>query len=125
MQRGNGGGMKVIIAGSRSIDDIQLVRDAVKESGWGVDEVVCGGAAGVDRLGAIWAGENKIKVTCFRAKWNLQGKSAGIIRNMKMGNYGDALIAVWDGDSHGTHHMIGHMLTLGKPVYIKKVEVKV
>ena len=43
--------MKTIIAGSRSITDIQLLYDAIRESGFQITEVVCGEARGADRLG--------------------------------------------------------------------------
>ena len=44
-------------------------------------------------------------LTRFPADWN-KGKSAGYIRNEKMANYADALIAFWNGMSRGTEHMI-------------------
>ena len=34
------------------------------------------------------------------------GKSAGFRRNEQMAEFADALIAFWDGKSHGTKHMI-------------------
>lgn len=34
------------------------------------------------------------------------GKSAGIVRNIQMRDYADALICFWDGKSTGTAHMI-------------------
>ena len=38
-----------------------------------------------------------------------------------MGNYSDALIAVWDGKSRGTKHMIYYARKKGLVVYVKNV----
>jgi len=46
--------MKTIIAGSRDISNQDIINNAVKESRINITEVVCGGARGVDTLGAIW-----------------------------------------------------------------------
>ena len=69
-------------------------------------EIVSGGARGADRYGEIFAGTNKLKLTKFPAKWNEYGKSAGYKRNKQMAEYADMLIAIWDGSSRGTKHMI-------------------
>lgn len=98
--------MKTIIAGSRDIDDLHLVRDAVRRSGFDVSEVVSGRARGVDRVGEEWAFLNDIPVRLFPANWDVHGKAAGAIRNAEMADYSEALIAVWDGKSKGTKNMI-------------------
>lgn len=98
--------MKTIIAGSRTINDPKLVHQAVKDCNWDITEVVCGGAKGIDSLGAEWAKANNIPIKLFPADWNTFGKRAGIIRNLEMACYADALIAIWDGHSRGTLHMI-------------------
>ena len=43
--------MKVIIAGTRSVDDYKLVVNTIQRSGYSITEVVSGCATGVDRLG--------------------------------------------------------------------------
>jgi hypothetical protein len=98
--------MKVIIAGSRSIRDYSLVVQAISDSGFEVSEVVSGRAAGVDTMGEQWANERNIPCTRFPAKWDVYGKRAGIKRNEEMAAYADAMIAIWDGVSRGTSHMI-------------------
>lgn len=120
--------MKTIIAGSRSITDPQVIVEAIKASGFDITEVVCGGARGVNTLGREWAVEDEgkiIPVKMFLAEWDVFGKSAGYRRNAEMAAYADALIAVWDGESKGTHHMINLALKAGLKVYIHKTgEVK-
>lgn len=116
--------MKVIVAGSRSITDYFVVETAIKESGFKIDELVCGGAKGVDSLGRDWAFLNSIPVKEFPANWNLHGKRAGYIRNSAMVEYADALIAIWDGESKGTYHTIGLAVKHGLDYYVKEVKIK-
>lgn len=113
--------MRVIIAGSRFITNYDLVVDAVKESGFNITEVVCGAANGVDSLGERYAKENNIKLSYFYADWKGLGRAAGPKRNEQMGNYGEALIAVWDGESKGTKHMINYAKKKKLLVYVKNI----
>lgn len=114
--------MKVIIAGSRTITDMRFIEAAIRESGFNITEVVSGAANGVDKLGARWAVRRGIPVKQFRAAWNIYGfKEAGPIRNEQMARYADALIAIWDGKSKGTAHMIWIAKKLKIPLYIYNV----
>jgi hypothetical protein len=113
--------MRTIIAGSRDITDFELVFDAVEASGFKITEVVSGGARGVDRLGEYYAELHDIPCKVFKADWDTYGKAAGSIRNGEMGKYAQALIAVWDGVSRGTKHMIDTALMLGLRVYIHRI----
>lgn len=114
--------MKTIIAGSRNIKDLEIVECAIKSSEFKITEIVSGGARGVDKLGEEYARKNKIPVTKFPAQWDKYGKSAGYKRNVEMANYADCLIAIWDGESKGTGHMIDTANTycLNTFVYIDK-----
>ena len=111
--------MKVIIAGSRTITDYNVVFSAIRNSGYKITEVVSGGAKGVDRLGERYAHENGIPVKRFLPDWRELGKAAGPVRNADMAEYADALIAIWDGKSAGTRHMIQIMSGLGKFMFVK------
>lgn len=112
--------MKLIIAGSRGIVLPVTLRAAIKWSGWRdeITEVVSGMARGVDRLGADWAEENGLILARFYARWQVHGRDAGFIRNEDMARYGDALLAVWDGTSGGTAHMIRCAKQRGLPVKV-------
>jgi len=105
--------MKVIIAGSRIITDYATVERAIKVSGFPITELVSGGARGVDRLGERWAREHHVPIKQFLPDWDRHGSRgpfhAGIMRNRAMAAYvgkGGGLIAVWDGTSPGTKHMV-------------------
>lgn len=146
--------MKIIIAGSRNVDDYNVVRSAVIESGYWKAygksiEVVCGMAlswkweddpvaGGVDRWGYEFAKRNGLKVHEFHANWKRYGKRAGYIRNVEMGEFtkmnDGLLLAVWDGKSKGTQQMIqwaignelnGFIYRTDKPVRYAKVGTKV
>jgi hypothetical protein len=110
--------MKVIIAGSRSVDDYSLIVQAVERSGYNITEVVCGCAVGIDRLGEQWARANNIPIKEMPADWNRNGKAAGPIRNREMAEYADAAIVVWDGKSPGSRNMVENMIRRKKPYYV-------
>lgn len=97
--------MKVIVAGSRSIRDYDLVAKAIADSGFEITTVVSGGAYGVDACGEEWACQNGIPIMRFPAKWDEYGSAAGPIRNKAMAEYANALILVWDGGSKGSTSM--------------------
>lgn len=110
--------MKVVIAGSRSINSLQIVEQAVKNSGFEIGSVISGCARGVDQLAIIWAELRGIHVYRFPAQWDTYGKKAGYLRNTRMAEVCDALIAIWDGQSKGTAHMISEANRLRKKVFV-------
>lgn len=111
--------MKVIIAGSRTGFSLEDVYEAWSQSGFGISEVVSGGARGVDTLGEVFAVEQGIPIKQFIPDWNGPlGKAAGHARNRDMGDYADALIALWDGQSKGTKGMIDYAKKKGLEVYV-------
>lgn len=111
--------MRLIIAGSRDITNEHIVQEAIELTNlWPITEIVLGGARGVDKLGEQWAEQEVIAVKAFPADWKQYGAQAGILRNIQMAEYADALIAIWDGSSPGTKHMIDTMVKVQKPVFI-------
>jgi hypothetical protein len=110
--------MRVIIAGSRGIHDYAKVCDAVRHSGFAISRVVSGIAAGVDTLAVRYATEHGLPCDWFPAEWRKWGRGAGYRRNVQMAQHADALIAVWDGRSPGTRHMIEVAKARGLPVFV-------
>lgn len=115
--------MKTIIAGSREGFVFDEVVKAVEESGFEITEVVSGGARGVDRFGETWANLNHVPIKQFIPDWDGLGKKAGHVRNRDMGDYADALVALWDGVSKGTKGMIEYAEKKGLKVYVFKKEI--
>jgi hypothetical protein len=113
-----------IIAGSRDGPTAQDVANAVALCGWAPSVVVSGGARGGDEAGQRWAARHGVPVVIHKANWNLPGggidRGAGHKRNVKMAERSDALIAIWDGKSPGTNHMIQAALARGLRVYVYK-----
>ena len=108
--------MRVIIAGSRRIQQRRYVDEAMAHAWFEVSQVISGAAPGVDRIGETWARSRRIPVVQVFAEWGRMGARAGLVRNLDMSRMADALVAVWDGHSTGTRHMICTMLELQKPV---------
>lgn len=108
--------MKLIIAGGRDFEDLNLALtefyDFSSEMNVNLSksnpfkEIVSGGARGADRIGEKIAEINKIPVKQFIPDWNGLGKRAGFVRNADMGDYADAALIFWDGESKGSAHMI-------------------
>jgi len=100
--------VKVIIAGGRDFKDYDLLcRKADKIlSRQSEIEIVSGAAKGADKLGERYAQERGYPIKRFPADWGTWGNRAGYLRNEEMAEYGDALIAFWNGTSKGTQHMI-------------------
>lgn len=113
--------MKVIIAGSRTLEGVGLIEEAVTLSNFAVTTVISGGARGIDFSAVLWARLKSLPIELYPADWATHGKLAGRIRNAQMALKADALIAVWDGYSRGTKHMIDTMKGLEKPTFTLRI----
>lgn len=96
--------MKTIIAGTRTFDDYDMLRTVCLN--YQITEVVSGGAKGADALGERYARDERLPLKKFLADWTKHGRAAGPIRNRKMADYAEQLIALWDRQSRGTRNMI-------------------
>ena len=112
--------MKTIIAGGRNITNYSLLLSTIGESDIEITEVISGMAPGVDTLAVQYSQENNLPLKEFHADWNQYKRAAGPIRNREMANYGEALIAIWDGESRGTKNMIEEATKRGLRVYVKR-----
>jgi hypothetical protein len=112
---------KLIVAGGRDFNNYELLAEKLNEFANNHPDnvsIVSGAARGADAFGAYFAKKNNVKLHEFPADWELHGKAAGFIRNKKMGDFADGLLAFWDGESRGTKHMIDYMNSLKKPVQV-------
>lgn len=123
--------MRLIIAGSRKLPQMEVefhLQEFTARAipfGW-PSEVVSGMCPdSPDIWGKEWAEGHQIPVIEFPADWTTFKKKAGFLRNEVMADYGDVLIAFWDGKSNGTKHMIQCMLNRGKPVHVEIIETTV
>ena len=109
--------MKLAIVGSRklTVDISEYMLDEV-------DEIVSGGAKGIDACAAEYAKSRGIGLTEILPEYERYGRAAPIKRNEEIANYADEAIAFWDGRSKGTKHTIDYFEKLGKRVKIVIVE---
>ncbi len=106
--------MKAAVIGSRDIS-IKNLGDFLPED---VDEIVSGGARGVDKCAKDFAVKNGIKFTEFLPEYKRYGKSAPLKRNDKIIKYADIVYAFWNGRSPGTKYVIDKCNKSGKEIRI-------
>lgn len=99
---------RVVVAGTRKFDDYKRLSYELDKFLKGKENVtiVSGTARGADRMGEQYAAEHGIKLERFPAEWGIYHKGAGPIRNMKMVQSADAVVAFWDKESSGTKNII-------------------
>jgi hypothetical protein len=113
--------MRTIIAGSRDGCTKQHLLEALDACGFTPTVIISGTARGADKLGEDWGKAKGIPIERYPADWNQFGKSAGYRRNQHMASVADALIALWDGDSKGTKHMIEIAISKRLKVYVYRI----
>lgn len=104
---------RVIIAGGRDFNDYPRLREKCQKilSRQSDIEIISGCAKGADALGERFCAEmaelgHNYTLVRFPAAWDRFGKVAGMLRNAAMAQYGEYLIAAWNGSSSGTRNMI-------------------
>lgn len=111
--------IKLMVCGSRSIDDEQCVFsliDACVKMLNAEDVIIIEGAArGVDLIAKKWATDHNKQIIEFPANWELYGKTAGFRRNYDMIAECDYCLIIWDGKSSGTKHDIDVCSKMNKP----------
>ena len=112
---------KLIVAGGRDFANADLLARVliamadVEYADYNIS-IVSGMARGADKLAYEFAKYHDIQCYEFPAEWSI-GKRAGYMRNTKMGQFADGLLAFYSGTT-GTKHMIEYMKSLGKPVTV-------
>jgi predicted Rossmann fold nucleotide-binding protein DprA/Smf involved in DNA uptake len=106
--------MKLLIAGSRGISEFDLAPYIPEET----DEIISGGANGIDTLAEKYADEHRISKHIIRPKYHLYKRAAPIKRNKEMVELADEILVVWGGKSKGTLSTINYAKELNKPVNV-------
>ena len=102
--------MRIAIVGSRGL--------MVPEMGQYLppcDEIVSGGAKGVDSCAAEYAAQVGIKLTVFLPQYARYGRGAPLVRNRQIVDYADEVLVFWDGSSKGTLSVIRYAEKTKKP----------
>lgn len=101
--------MKIAIVGSRDIKVTEFEKYVSSD-----DEIISGGAKGIDRCAAEYAKKNSIKLTEILPRYEIYGRAAPIIRNRKIVEGADKIIIFWNGSSKGTLSVIKYAEKLKK-----------
>lgn len=109
--------MKIAVIGSRNIIAADIGKYAV-----GADEIVSGGAVGVDACAEEYARANGLKFTVFLPEYERYGRGAPIVRNKQIVDYADEVVAFWDGKSKGTLSVIKYAEKVGKNCEIVMIQ---
>lgn len=94
--------MKVAIIGSRNLK-IDSIGEYIPVE---CDEIVTGGARGIDTCAMSYARENGISLTVLHPDYKRYGRGAPIVRNREIIAQADLVVAIWDGNSRGTKNVI-------------------
>lgn len=105
--------MKIAVVGSRDITIADIGR-YISDG----EEIVSGGAIGVDTCAAEYAKKNGIKLTVFLPQYERYGRAAPIVRNKEIVTYADKIIVFWNGSSKGTLSVIKYAKKMKKPCEI-------
>ncbi len=109
--------MKVAVIGSRSIGYVDLEKYLPPET----DEIVSGGAKGVDSCARRYAIEHGIKLTEFLPDYGRYGRGAPLRRNDEIVAYAEMVLAFWDGESTGTQYVVKKCRAMGREVKVYKL----
>lgn len=116
---------RVLVCGSRSIKNYALVANAIDDAPFDVDRVIHGDAEGVDTSADVYCTLNSIPargVSPDYEKFSDNKKYAPLARNKKIFKQADAVIAIIEGRSRGTEHVIGLAKSDGMDI-AKKVQL--
>ncbi len=106
--------MKIAIIGSRGL----TVDNLEKYLPENVTEIISGGAKGIDACAAKYAKASGIRLTEYLPQYDQFGKQAPLMRNMRIVQSAELIIAFWDGKSTGTEFVIDTCKALDKPIKI-------
>lgn len=105
----------VAVVGSRGIEKCAALTARLAQLA--PDQVVSGGAAGVDRLAATWARANGVALLELRPDYAAHGPTAAPhVRNAEIVLRATLVLVVWDGNSRGTLSALRAARRLGRPV---------
>ena len=112
--------MKIAVIGSRNISlSMDEIQRYIPEY---ADELVSGGAKGIDTSVKLFAINKGIKLTEFLPKYDKYKRAAPLRRNIEIIDYSDEVIALWDGQARGTEYVINECKKRNKPISVFIIE---
>ena len=114
------------IVGSRSRDSIndydlviEKLREVIRENK--IEHlIICSGGAsdGADDFARTIAEQTEVPLLLHLPNWKKHGRAGGPLRNKKIAESSDHLIACWDGESAGTRSAIRYFKKLDKKEWL-------
>ena len=102
--------MKVAIVGSRGLI-IDNFKEYLPEN---TDEIISGGAKGIDMCAAQYAQKNGILLTEIKPDYSKNKKGAPLVKNKEIVKLADLILIFWDGKSKGTKFVIDECIRTAK-----------
>ena len=96
--------MKIAIVGSRVLQIEDLGKYLPKDA----EQIISGGAKGIDACAAKYAKENGVEFLEILPDYSRFGRAAPIKRNEQIVNHADYVLIFWNGVSKGTKHVISY-----------------
>ena len=100
---------RLIISGPRSCRKYTTVSKEIEQyilELQGVDEIVSGGSTGVDLIAKQYAEEHSIPYKEFEPNWQDEINAAGMVRDMRMAEYGTHLLILSNGKTKESKNLI-------------------
>ncbi len=110
--------MKVAVVGSRDLSPSMEVLAAYLSD---AEEIVSGGAKGVDACAANYAKEKGISLTEFLPDYSRYGRGAPIARNKEIVEYADRVVVFWNGTSKGALSVIRYAEKIQKACEVVRI----
>lgn len=120
--------MKTAVVGSKSVTDFQIIKDVINKPinlfEWKITEIVIGGVDYCDLGAALWARQNKVPIRIFQPNWKQWGKRAGLMRNIEIVNYADAIIILCEEDVEAFRNLINMAREKHRKIYLYHLREK-
>lgn len=113
--------MKLGVIGSRSFSDKEKLFRELETYVNRASLLVSGGAEGADSLAECWAVENNVPLELFLPDFDAFGGGAYRIRNEKIVENVNLIVAFWDGKSPGTKMTLDYAKKKGVEIKIINV----
>lgn len=109
--------MRVAIIGSRETSGYSL-DELISHIPQNASELVSGGSSGVDSLAEQAAARLGLPIRVFPPDYERDGRFAPLVRNGKIVERSDLVLAFWDGRSRGTADTLKKCIETGTPFRI-------
>lgn len=116
--------MKLAIVGGRDFTNYKKFKKIVNDYLENLDapeEIISGGAQGVDSMAEKYAEEKNIPIVVFQADWKKHGIKAGIMRNTDIVKSSTHVLALPTQNSRGTYDSINKAKQMKKKLTIVNV----